>query len=157
MATSKSNFGKNADPFNYSEMLKNFKNMPLKGLNREKLLEQHRKNLEALTNASNMAADVVKSISQLQTQFIKEAFEEMATFMREYTHKMKAGNFEKPSKPVSDHVAQWLDQSNKIANMLSQSNRQIYDVFHERIEEGMEEFKKDIAGAKPDTKSRKHH
>ena len=47
------------------------------------LIEHHKKNLDALSDAQKMAVEVIKNIAQLQTQFVRQTFEEMHASMRQ--------------------------------------------------------------------------
>lgn len=129
------------DPFNLMDMWRSLSSMRMPLMDRDTMMHQHRKNLEALTECNSMCADVMKSIGQLQTQFVKQAFDEMASYMQEFTKNLGKGNFEQNTNIVKGQVNSFVEHSNKIANMLSQSNKQIYDVFQSRIQEGMDELK----------------
>jgi hypothetical protein len=124
------------DPFNFTETLRAFTN-PMDG---NVLMQQHRKNIEALTEANTMAAEVMKSISQLQTSFVKQAFDEMATYMRECTHNLQPTDLSKNAEPMRKQADIMAEHSKNIASMLEQSNRGIYDVFHDRFQESVEEM-----------------
>lgn len=132
--------GSTKDPFNFTETLRTFASMQ-SPIDREIWLQQHRKNIEALTAANTMAAEVMKSISQLQTSFIKQAFEEMTSYIRECSQNLKPADLNKKAEPLRKQVDLMTDHSKNVANMLAQSNRQIYDVFHQRFQQSVEDVK----------------
>jgi phasin family protein len=139
------------DPFDFAETLRTFASMPLP-IDHDVLMQQHRKNIEALSAANTMAAEVMKSISQLQTKFIKQAFDDMASYMRACTQNLKPTDLSQKAEPLRKQVDRMTDHGKNVANLLAQSNRQIYNVFHSRFQEGVEDMK-DTAG-KP---TRKKH
>jgi hypothetical protein len=135
------------DPFNLKETLQSFASMK-SPVDRDALMQQHRKNIEALTAANAMAAEVMKSIGSLQTKFIKQAFDEMACYMRECTQNLKPADLSKKTEPLRKQVDLMTDHGKNIANILAQSNRQIYDVFHSRFQEGVEDMKEGVEDLK---------
>jgi len=139
------------DPFNFTETFRAFASMQ-PPIDRDIWMQQHRKNIEALTAANTMAAEVVKSISQLQTKFIKQAFDEMASYMRECSQTLKPTDLSKKAEPLRKQVDLMTDHSKNITDMLAQSNRQIYDVFHQHFQESVQDVKD-----KPNNSSRKKH
>ena len=59
------------------ETVKNIsKKMPT--LDKEAMMNSHKKNMEALTEANKMAIEVMKSLAHLQSQYVKQTFEDIS-------------------------------------------------------------------------------
>lgn len=67
-------------------------------------MASHRKNLDALTEANKMAIAVMKSIAQLQGQYLKQTFEDFSTSLKEKVEKINPKEMaEKHGSHLKDH------------------------------------------------------
>lgn len=142
----------NKDALNsMSDMFQNMMNGQVPMMDKEAAMQHYRKNLEILTQANSMAADVMKSISQMQSDFLRKAFEEMTRYAQDYARKMNRDDYMDQNNKFKNQMNQWVEHNNKIANVLAQSNRQFYDVFQQKVQQGMDEMKQ----ASTDRRSKK--
>jgi phasin family protein len=143
---SKSNlFGDNSDMFNKFSDFKNMSDL----FDKEKIMKSHRKNIEALTEANKMAVDVLKSLAQLQSQYMKKSFEDMTNMIQ---GSMKTGDkanpTEKHATAIKGHIDRTLEHSQAITSTLAQSHRDIYQLFHNRMTSGVKEAKESTEALK---------
>lgn len=128
-----------------SEMMKNFGEKTMDAFNKESLMKSHQSNLEALNEASRMAMDVMKSIATLQSQYIRQTFEDMSKMMKETMGQPLNENtnpkevFSNHAGKIKDHVARTFDHTANISNIIAQSQREMLDRMHERYQEGASE------------------
>jgi hypothetical protein len=112
-----------------------------------KIIEHHKKNLEALSNSSKMAADVMKSIASMQSDFVKKTFEDINAMMRGLMT-------QKPGQPIdlSAHSAvmksslqRATDHAKSVGSILSSSSKEIHAKVKDRVEEAKEDVKEHIS------------
>lgn len=120
-----------------------FSNMSFKNpfMDRDDMMSSHKKNLETLSDAAKMAAEVTKSVAQLQGQFMKQFFSDMQSWgksMEDFL--MKDMKMDKQADRMKETFNHGLDHSMKLANMVRQGQKDIYDVFKSRMEENFSDF-----------------
>jgi phasin family protein len=128
-----------------AEMFKTFAaSMRKPKIDREAMMENHRKNLEAMNDANKMAMEVIKAIAQLQSQYVKQTFEEMNSALREMmaAKKPEAENqWETHASKIKDAMTKAIDHTASIANVVVKSHRDIHGKMHDRFAEGMDHMK----------------
>ena len=132
---------KKADP-SARDMFKKFSAKRPK-IDREKLIDHHKKNLDALSDAQKMAVEVIKNIAQLQTQFVRQTFEEMHASMREV---MQHPRSKEKLTAHADNVKQTLfkavDHHASISDIVLKSHKDVYNLVQDRFKDGSESIKK---------------
>lgn len=121
---------------NFMDMMKNFANFPTL-LNRESMIKQHRKNLETINSCNAMAFEVMKSIGQLQAQFLKQSFEDIASSMRNYVQNMDHKEGSDSTGKMHSHVKRWTEYGHTMNALLTKSHRQMYEVLHNHLQESV--------------------
>ena len=115
--------------------------------NHAKIIENHKKNLEAISDANKIAADVMKSLAKMQSEFVKQTFEDINEMMRN-------AMTQKPGQPIdlsnySDVVKHSLQRTTEHAknvnNVLSNSGKEIHARVKDRVEEAHEDIKAHIS------------
>ncbi len=125
---------------NFSDMFSKFGGMPK--LDHETMMQSHRKNLDALTEANKMAVEVMKSIAQLQSQYVKQTFEDFSSIMKDTVGKAASkDSFEKHGEHVKDQIQKVMTHGTTITNTLAKSQKEIMDIMHSRFSEGVQELR----------------
>lgn len=135
------------------ESIKDFTSkMP--GLDKEAMMRSHKKNMEALTEANKMAIEVMKSIAQLQSQYVKQTFEDMSLIMKEALSNAPASKeaVEKHSIHAKAQAEKAFEHGSSITATLAKSQKEIFDLMHNRYHEGSQEFFDLHTSNKPKTK-----
>ncbi|WP_032112103.1 phasin family protein [Candidatus Paracaedibacter symbiosus] len=98
--------------------------------------------MEALTEANKMAIEVMKSIAQLQTQYVKQTFEDMSAIMRDVISHPPVSKeaIEKQSHHVKQQADKAFEHGSTISSTLAKSQKEIFDIMHSRYHEGAKEF-----------------
>lgn len=135
------------NPFeSMTDMLKDIQKNAMGSMNSEALMKSHRRNLEALTEANHMAVEVMKSIAKMQSQYIKQSFEDMSSIMKGVVAQPKG---EKPAMKdvlnrnadiVKDQVHRAFEHSSNVTDLISRSQREMFDRMQERYQEGASEI-----------------
>lgn len=123
---------------------------------RDSLLSSYRKNMEALTETNKMVMETMRSATQLQQQYIKQAFSDLSSMMKEA---MTAGNqhelWQKNSQHMKHQIDHTLDHGVQVANLLSQSHKEMCQAMKSHFEEQVADVKKH-AGAEKSSEKAKH-
>jgi hypothetical protein len=127
------------------EMFQTFANS-CKGphVDRETLMNNHKKNMEAMNDANKMAVEVLKSIAQLQTQYTRQTFEDMNKIMQELSNSSKNQQWTAPNNAshVRNMMMRAFDHSQDVSNIMAQSNQKLYGNFQDHMNESMENIRK---------------
>lgn len=125
---------------NAAEAIKNAgKNIP--HLDREAMMKAHRKNMEALTEANKTAIEVMKSIAQLQSQYVKQTFEDFTAIMKDAIANppMSKEVIEKNSARIKEQFTKAWEHGSSITNTLAKSHKEIFEIMQNRAKEGAHE------------------
>lgn len=131
------------NPFqNMQDMMKDMSQKMTGNIDKESMMMSHRKNMEALTEANRMAVEVMKSIAQLQSQYVKQTFEDMTSIMKDAMAHPPASKeaVAKHTGHVKSHVEKAVEHGSNIASTLAKSQKEIFDLMHKRYSEGMGEM-----------------
>lgn len=107
------------------------------------IIESHQKNLRVLNEANKKAAEVMKSIATLQSQFVKQTFEDFNSMMRGMMTQ-KAGeptDFTAHVETMKHSFERAIDHAQHVGSIISQSGKEIHASMQTRMEEGKEELK----------------
>lgn len=110
-------------------------------LNKEDMMKAHKRNMETLTEANKMAVEVMRSIATLQSQYIKKTFEDMSEVMKDV---MKPDNSKEGLRNRNAHIQDQMhrafDHTANVNNILSKTQREMFDRMYDRYNEGAEEM-----------------
>ena len=131
------------NPFqNMQDMVKDMSSKVMGNMDKESMMMSHRKNMEALTEANRMAVEVMKSIAQLQSQYVKQTFDDMASIMKDAMAHPPASKeaMTKHTDHVKSQVERAVGHSNNVASSVAKSQKEIFDLMHKRYSDGLEEM-----------------
>jgi len=123
-------FGKFAEQFNFA------------GIDSNAVIETHRKNVEAVTKANQMAFEGAQAVVERQVEILRQSVEEAAKAVRELSQ---------PGKPADKLVAQTemvkeayeatLANLRELVELSVKSNTAAAEVLNHRFTDGLEELK----------------
>ena len=134
------------DNTSYIEMLRKFGNdLGLPKLNVDELLQGQRKNLEALGQSANVAAQGAQSVAQKQREVLEAGLQEAATLAREF----------KPLGKVHENIALQTEFARKMFELavkgtqdststVRQSTADAVKIIQDRMKESFEEFRASV-------------
>lgn len=126
-----------------------FKDFVKPTFDKDAMMQSHRKNLDALTEANKMAVEVMKSITQLQSQYVKQTFEDFSKMMKSMGQSGEQANH---GEAVKDQLSKAMEHGSAITNTLTKSQREIMEMMHGRFSESVEELQEMQKKA-----AKKHH
>lgn len=112
-----------------------------------KVMEHHKKNLESISHAHKMTAEVLKSLASMHGDFVKKTFEDMNTMMR-------VAMTQKPGQPtdmsahseiMKNSFQRATEHAKNMGSVLASSGKEIHAKTKERFEDVKEEIKAHVA------------
>ena len=106
----------------------------------EPLFSCHQKNMELMTHIQQLTTETTKSIMDRQNEYFKGIFEQCSEHLKYYGAKSplekKTTHHAEISKELFDKTIEHLSEFN---STLTQSNKQIIELFQTRFQEGLNE------------------
>ena len=116
--------------------------LKLPSVDTEQLIEQHRKNIDALARSAQAASAGATSLATKQSELFEEAIREISAMVRDY----------KPLDNPQDAVAKQTEFARKafeaavnntrdVAEMVQKSNTEVLKIIQDRMRESLEEIR----------------
>jgi phasin family protein len=132
--------GKN--PFFDVDMTKVMADMRMPALDVESVVATQRKNIEAFTQANQLAVEGFQAIARRQVEIAKQAFEEFQSALRELT---QPGS---PEERVAKHaeyskhaLEKGVANAREIAEIVTKANSEAMAVLNKRVSETLDEVR----------------
>lgn len=120
---------------------KAFAGLAFPGFNVDSLAAAQRKNLEAFTQANQLAVEGAQAVARRQVELARKAMDEASAVMRDWTQ--PAAPEEQVAKNV-ELVKHAFEQSvanaRELTELVTKANADTFNVIHKRIAEGFEEI-----------------
>ena len=121
-----------------TRMLEGFK---LPGLDIKALMQSQQRNMEALAQATQVAAQGVTEIAQKQAEILRSAVGEAMSM----AGNLKAGDASATAKAQQEYLQRAFEtavtNARELAEMVGRSNREAYQVIEGRMKESLEEIR----------------
>ncbi len=110
------------------------------------LIAHHKKNLEVLGHTNKKAAEVMKSIANLQSHFVKQTFADLNSMMRGMMTKKsdQPADASTHAEMMKGSFQRAVDHAHSVSSMISHSHKEIHARVSDRVEEGKAEVKAHI-------------
>jgi phasin family protein len=121
---------------------KAFAGFTFPGLDVESIVASQRKNLEALTQANQLAVEGVQAVARRQVEIARETVDEVSSLVREWTQpgapeERMAKNAEYAKQAFEKGVA----NARELAELVTKANTEAFSVIQKRVAEGFEELR----------------
>lgn len=121
---------------------KAFAGFTFPGLDVESLVATQRKNLEAFTQANQLAVEGVQAIARRQVELTRQAMDEASTVLRDWTQpgapeEQVAKNVEMVKHAFEKGVA----NARELTELVTKANSEAFNVIHKRVSESFEEIR----------------
>lgn len=142
MADSPNNPFVNVDfsKFDVTQMLKD---MQVPGIDVNALMETQRRNIEALTAANRAAVDGMQAVARRQAEIMAQSLSEVSSLAQELaqstSNPQEMGT--KQAEVVRQAFEKALANMRELAEMVSKTNTEAFDVMNKRFTESLEELK----------------
>jgi phasin family protein len=123
------------------DMSKVFSGFNFPGLDIDSLVSAQRKNIEAFTQANQLAVEGVQAVARRQVELARQAVDEASSLMREWTapgapEERMAKNVELAKTAFEKGVA----NTRELTELVSKANTEAFGVIQKRFAESLEEI-----------------
>ncbi len=137
---SKSNsFGNPFAEIDYSKIFTDFK-MP--GINADQVAESYRKNVEAISAASQVAVEGMQAVIKRQSEIMRESVEDYAQLLRGYSAPTSPEEVASKQAEIAKHAYETtLAHLKEISDLITKSNSESIELINKRVTEMLDEVK----------------
>lgn len=142
------NFFEGFDPFNphqgFNSMFKNFAKMKVPGmdaLDKDTFMNNQRQNMEAISDANKMAVEVMRSLANLQSQYMRQTFDDFGNMMREaMANPASPENVNRQNEALQKTMKRTMEYSTNMGDILVGSGQQIAGKAQNHIQDNVNLF-----------------
>ena len=95
----------------------------------EALMESYQKNMGAITTASKMAAEAFQTISQLQSRYMQESFDELGGVIKALVSSPTAERVNVSQHALQEGVSRAMSHGNTLAQMFTKVGTDMAQMF----------------------------
>ena len=127
-----------------TDFSKAFAGFTLPGFDVEAVLASQRKNIEALTQANQLAVEGVQAVARRQAEIAREAIDEASTVLRDIVQPTAPEErIAKQAELLKQTFERSLANTRELALMLAKANTEAFDVVAKRVAQGFEEIREE--------------
>ena len=124
------------------DMFKAFAKNSKEFFDRDKMINNHRKNLDAMSETSKTAMELLKSVTNMHNQYAKQTFEDLSMMMRDFIKSpLSTENMNKNAERLKETVTKAVDHTSNMANIVVKHNSDFYKKAKMYAEENLDEMK----------------
>jgi len=126
----------------------------LPGIDFEAVAAAQRKNIEALTQANQLAVEGVQAVVRRQVEIAREAMDEFSAVLREFVQPSGSpeDRFAKQAEYSKAALEKGVANARELAELVTKANTEAFNVLNKRVTEGLDEVrdfaKKKVAAAR---------
>jgi phasin family protein len=125
-----------------TDFTKAFAGFNVPGFDAESLLASQHKNVEALTQANQLAAEGLQAVAKRQVEIARETIEEATTLLRDITQPTAPEErIAKNAELLKQTFEKGLAHARELALTLAKAQTEAFDVITKRVAEGLEEIR----------------
>ena len=125
-----------------TDFSKAFAGFTLPGFDVEAVLASQRKNIEALTQANQLAVEGVQAVARRQVELAREAIDEASTVLREIVQPTAPEErIAKNAELLKQSFERSLANTRELTLLLAKANTEAFDVVAKRVAQGFEEIR----------------
>jgi phasin family protein len=112
-------------------------------INAEKTFAANKKNMESLQDANRMALEVMRQITELQSRFMEQTFNDVTEMVQEnmaFKNKTPQEYMANQGERIQMAVSRAMEHSSNISNIMLKSNQQLFKSVKSQFDEGMKEM-----------------
>jgi phasin family protein len=126
----------------FFDMSKVFDGFRFGGFDVQAMVESQRKNLEALTQANQLAIEGVRALVQRQSEIAQDAANEASAVLRDWTQPSAAEDrFAKTIEAAKVAFEKGLSNARELSEMGSKASADVFGVIERRVSEGFDEVR----------------
>jgi phasin family protein len=152
VATTKTNPFFNPDmqknPFFNVDMQKLFADFKFPGLDFEAVLASQRRNIEALTQANQLAVEGMQAVARRQAEILRQTMEETTRAMQSLLSSASPEErLAKQTDIVKTAFERAIANMKELAELVTKSNAEAFQVVNQRVTDSLDELKQVIGKA----------
>jgi hypothetical protein len=121
------------------EMFRQFTRMKTPAFDQEALLNNHKRNMEAIGEASRMAVDVMRSLGEIQTQFMRQAFEDMSALVQQgMTAPLGPNTLNQQTQAMHTTFKRAQDHASNISRVFQKAGQEMQNNTQKQMEENID-------------------
>lgn len=133
----------------FAQMMERFR---IPGVDVRALVENQRKNLDALAKATQVATEGATAVSHRQAEILQSAVEQASSMVRDFKVTGSPGETAAAQqKLVNEALATALTNAHELAEMIEKANREAFEVIQRRTKASIEELRASALGSKAAT------
>jgi len=130
------------NPFAELDFSKFMAELKIPGVDFDQVASTYRKNLEAMTTASQVAVEGAQSVVKRQAELLRESMEEYAQLMRQYSTPASAEEAaSKHAEAAKRTFEATLAHMREIGEMIAKTNQESLEIINKRVSELLDEVK----------------
>lgn len=126
--------------FDVSKVMSDFR-MP--GIDLEVVAASQRKNIEALTQANQLAVEGVQAVVRRQVEIARQAMEEFSTMFRDFVQPNGSpeDRLAKQAEYSKQALEKGLSNARELTELMTKANTEAFDVINKRVTESLDEVR----------------
>jgi phasin family protein len=123
------------------DVSKAFTSFTFPGFDAETVISSQRKNIEALTQANQLAVEGVQAVTRRQVEIAREAFEGASAAIRDLTQPTAPEErIAKNAELARQAFEKGIANARELAELVAKANSEAFDVISKRVSESLEEI-----------------
>ena len=134
----------NGNPFGtpFVDVTKILEQFKIPGVDLQAVLEARRKDVEALTQANQIAYDNMQALAKREAEILQQTMSEWQAAMAGMSRKSPAEMAASGTELATQAFGRALANMRELAEMATRSQSQAYEVLNKRFQENLEEMRK---------------
>ena len=134
----------NGNPFGtpFVDVTKILEQFKIPGVDLQAVLEARRKDVEALTQANQIAYDNMQALAKREAEILQQTMSEWQAAMAGMSRKSPAEMAASGTELATQAFGRALANMRELAEMATKSQSQAYEVLNKRFQENLEEMRK---------------
>jgi phasin family protein len=112
------------------------------GIDVDAVVATQRKNIEALTQANQLAIEGVQAVARRQVEIARQALEEFSSYVRELSAPTSPEDrIAKQAELSKQAIEKGVANARELTEMVTKANTEAFNVINKRVTEGLEEVR----------------
>ena len=130
------------NPFLNYDVTKLMGDFRVPGVDVDAVVATQRKNIEALTQANQLAVEGIQAVARRQVEIARQAVDEFSTVVREFTSPTSPEDrLAKQAEFTKTILEKALANARELAELVTKANTEAFNVLNKRVTESLDEVR----------------
>jgi phasin family protein len=130
------------NPFLNYDVTKLMGDFRVPGVDVDAVVATQRKNIEALTQANQLAVEGIQAVARRQVEIARQAVDEFSTVVREFTSPASPEDrLAKQAEFTKTVLEKALSNARELAELVTKANTEAFNVLNKRVTESLDEVR----------------